>query len=194
MANKVRRNIKPTNYVSREEREERKRKRNIKIAGIFMLAIMLLSVVGFALITGGGYGQNSNSQSQTDISFQQFTDPGTGQVFWGAIINREQFIFLDIEGFDDFTNMKILGDELMSKEVVNVYIDTNFTSSDAIYNIEKVLNAYKIPNSRVSQLNCNANTIVLTNENKYEGDCMIFEAPKGEESRFSEVLLYHIVK
>jgi hypothetical protein len=188
---------KDVKYVSKADRDELKDKRKKMFIGMFMLVIMVLSVAGFALMTGGGQGGNSGGPNgnPSEIPFQQFTDPSSGQIFWGAIKNSEQFIFLDIEGFEDFTNLRELSNVIKSKNAINIYVDSNFTSSDTIYNLEKALNAFEIPNSRVNELSCEPSTLILTNEaNDINGECMVFVAPKGEETRYSEALLYHMLQ
>ena len=79
--------------------QEKKEKKKNLIISLFILAIMVLSVVGFAMMSGGGSGTNNNG-TPNEIPFQQFQDPETGIIFWGAIRNSEQFIFENIDGFE----------------------------------------------------------------------------------------------
>lgn len=54
-----------------------------KGGSIFILIIMLVSLVGFAMMSGGRSNSQGESTQLSDIPFQQMTDQTSGQVFGG---------------------------------------------------------------------------------------------------------------
>ena len=166
-----------------------------KVASLFILGIMILSMGGFALMSGGGFGSGSNDNLPSNVDFQKFNDQTTGQEFWGAIKNSEQFIFMTIDGYDNNTVMANLADEVKSYQSITIFEDTDFESPDALFLFEKSLRGLSIPTQRIVDVNCNAGTIIFThNVSNYDGDCMIFDVPEGEEHIYSEILTYHLIK
>lgn len=190
--------IKEVKKLGRYERDAKRQERSKKVASLVILVIMALSVLGFAFISGGGQLENSNGTSNNfPFNLNAFQNPTTGELYPGAVINNEQFIFLDgVDGYEDFQNLNELGKQIKQNDVLNIYVNSNFTSDDALFVIEqKLFNAFDIASNRVQNLSCETPTLVMTNGFKEEfSNCLVFEAPKGEESRFSDILAYHMVK
>jgi hypothetical protein len=112
------------------------------------------------------------------------------------VINSEHFIFFNgVEGFDERQDLESLASQIKSNQFVNVYVDSNYTSSDSLFVVEKALRALEIPTQRVNgELSCTSNTLVFTNNMDLEGDCMFFKAAQGEEYLESDILVYHLIK
>lgn len=174
------------------------KKKKVKFDGnfwmsIFILTIMVLSIVGFAMMSGN-YGSKGGSSTSlpSNLDLQEFNQ--NGEVFWGAIRNNEQFVFMNIEGYDSNLVMAGLARRIKSQSSVNVYVDLGFESSDSLYVVEKALRGLKIDSHRVSESECNSNTLVFTNNASFEGDCMKFISSNAEAYANADVLVYHLVK
>lgn len=160
---------------------------------MFILVIMVLSLAGFAMMSGGG-GSSSSSTSNADYSLSQ-RQTTTGEMVWAAKLNGEQFVFFSIDGFEDDSEMASLADSLKTKSVVNVYVDSNFTFSDARFLLEKSLNALKIPYQSLSEEICDENTIILITSFRNESSCMQFVAISQDEASYkAQSLSYHMIK
>ncbi|MFW5704876.1 MAG: hypothetical protein ACOCXG_03445 [Nanoarchaeota archaeon] len=159
-----------------------------------LIIIMIASLGGFALMgTGGNSG--SNNGDADEIPFQQFQDPETGQIFWGAVKNGEQFIFMDISGYDNRTQLSNLATEIKTKSYVDLYLAENFTSFDSVYLIEKAFRGLKIESQRINNITDCSNTLVLTNNaTGFDESCMIFAPEQGEEYLDTEILVYHLIQ
>ena len=180
---------------SKKIREEDLQRKN-RYIGLFMLGMMLFSIAGFAFLSsgGGGFG-SSGSSSVRDIPLQNFqTD--TGEIFWGAIKNQYEFVFMDISGFDENFEMEKLANNLKDKNNVFIYVDDNFDSSDSIFLIRKILSAYDINSAYLNEFECSSNSLILTNNMSLEvhEDCMIFNVEEGTEFYNAESLVYHLLK
>jgi len=157
---------------------------------IFILIIMVLSVLGFAL--SGSSGSKGSDNHPSEVPFQQFDN--NGQVFWGAIKNNEQFIFDDIAGFDEDNATAALANRIKSQNNVEIYIDGNFSSNEALYLIEKSFRALKIKYNKTKDKKCDSNTIVLTNNDTLKGDCIKFVSTNEEAFNKANVLTYYLIK
>ena len=159
---------------------------------MFILIIMVFSTLGFALMSGGGSTSSSDGSLPSEVVFQQFENEG--QVFWGAIKNNEQFIFMSIDGFDADLVSTGLANKIKSQTSVELYIDDEFTSSDALYLIEKALRGLKIKYNRTNDLKCESNTLVFMTNSSIEGDCIKFISNNDDAYLKAETLTYHLVK
>jgi len=168
-----------------------------KYMGIFLLVVMIFSIGGFALI-GTDFGSDGSSSDSQNFPLTEgaFQNSQTGEAYWGAIVNGEQFIFMNgIKGYDDFQNFASVATVIKTKDLVKIYVDEGFASDDALYLIEqKVFTALKIGYFRTNESTCDGSTLIFTNENKFGEGCLVFEAPKGEESAFADILAYHFIK
>lgn len=182
----------------RKTPEEKQQRRNF-IASMVLLFIMLFSIAGFALVSSGGGIFTSGSSSQSvrgDVPLgQHFQDSTTGQLYWGAVIGGEQFIFYNgINGYEENYEMMNLAEEIKSQEMISVYVDDGFFSDDSIFVITKALNALGIPNVRISNPDCSPNVLFMTNNLSMEGNCMIFMAEEGAEFFMADPLVFHLIK
>lgn len=185
-------------------RVEKKEKKNVSskkedsvekkrvVMSLFILVIMVFSVAGFALMMGGGTG-NGDGNTPNEVPFQQFNDQQTGQVFWGAIKNGEQFIFMSIEGYENNTQMANLAEKIKTKQSINVYVDESFKSSDAVFLIEKGLTGLDIDHNRVTEKQCTENTLVLTTNSIGYESCMVFESENSNAYQKADILVYHLI-
>ena len=183
----------------KNEKEKISKKRNTsesnkKYMALSILIIMVVSVVAFAFISRTGHDDNSQNSGR-DIPLGLNYQDNQGNTYYGARINGEDFIFREgIEGFEGIESSRQLAEKIKTKEILKIYVDKNFTSGDAVYLIEKSLNVLEITHTRIDELNCDSETLVITNENNFEGECLVFESPKGEENYLSQALVYHIIK
>ena len=165
-----------------------------KYMALFIMILMVVSVVAFAFISRTGNGDNSQNSGR-DISLGLNYRDEQGNTYYGARINEEEFIFIEgIEGFEGIESLRQLAEKIKIIKIIKIYIDENFTSGDAVYLIEKSLNALEITHTRINESNCDSETLVITNERDFEGECLVFESPKGEESYLSQALVYHLIK
>ncbi len=177
--------------IKTNHHEKEQQKKNL-IASLVILAIMVLSIAGFALMSGGNI---SSSSSSSNLPLGQNFQDADGNLYYGAVKNGEQFIFLNgIDGYDENTQMSQLSQKILSHPIIDVYIDPAFTSDDSIYIIEKALSANLIYSQRIQNTSCEAETLIFTYNNTYSGDCMVFVAIPGEEYTQAEALLYHLIK
>ncbi len=183
----------------KHKREQISKKRNTsdlnkKYMALTIMILMILSVVAFAFISSTGSGNNSQNSGR-DISLGLNYRDEQGNTYYGARINEEEFIFIEgIEGFEGIESSRQLAERIKTKKILKIYIDENFTSGDAVYLIEKSLNALEITHTRINELSCDSETLVITNKRDFEGECLVFESPKGEENYLSQALVYHLIK
>lgn len=173
---------------------EKKEESNILIPSIILLVIMVFSMFGFAL---SGSGSSSSSTSGgSDVAFgQNFQNPETGELYYGTVKNGEQFVFYTIEDYDLDIVESGIARRLKEHSFVNLYIDSEFDSSNARYLIEKSLRANGIVYNQVFERECYENTLVLTTNTSYEGDlCIKFIASNEEAENKANILSYHLVK
>lgn len=160
---------------------------------------MLVSLVGFAMMSGGRSNSQGESTQLSDIPFQQMTDQTSGQVFWGARLNGEDIIFLNIDQYKDREDLKTLAEQIGQQSTVRLSLDESFSSSTALFYIEKALRGRGISYTKEKNLSCDSdgsNILFLTSdaENKDEQQgCMVFYAKEGEADSEAEGLSYYLV-
>lgn len=165
-------------------------------ASMILLVIMVLSIAGFAL-SGGSVGSSSNSNSNSmpsEIPFQQFQDQESGQIFWGAIRNSEQFIYMNITGFDNRTDLINLAAEIKQHTYINIYKDSSFNSAEADYVLDKAFRGIQIGTQKLTNETCDSNTLYLTTNQNFTGDCMIFHPEVGQEYNDANILVYFLIQ
>lgn len=177
--------------VVKDHHEKKMKTRNLVIS-LFLLGIMLLSIIGFAMMSSDGTVSNDPNTVPKELDFRQVEQ--NGQVFWVAIKNHEVFIFETIEGYDARVDLNGLAETIKSKKNINIYVDNGFESSDAIFMIDKVFTGLQISSQKVNQRTCDENTLVLTHNKSFEGNCMKFISNNGEEYKDVNILVYHLVK
>jgi len=152
--------------------KKKKGDKNMTIT-IAILAIMVLSVLGYAVSTNtGGSNSGNNGVQGQDVPFQYFDQYGV----WAAVKGGTQFVFQDISTYQNMTNMKNIAMQLKGMNHVDVYVDDGFTYDTAVYLIEtQLFGAFEIGTQRITDKNCNAGTLVFTtNASAFQGDCMVF--------------------
>lgn len=186
--------MKKEKLTRKEQREEKRRKRNNLIVGLVMLFLMVFSLVGFAL-TGSTSPTSSNQELPDNLPLQQFTDPGSGTVFWGAIVNGEQFVFFDIEQYAGRDDLEALSNQMRAQTgVVDLFVDGNFSDGNSLFLVERSFSALQIPTQRIANFTCAPNTFIFTNNKNLTGDCMIFAFENSEAPLNAEGLAYYIVR
>lgn len=172
-----------------------------KYGGLFLLAVMVLSIAGFALSQGGGYSADNGGDGSQNFPLTQgaFQNSQTQESYWGAVIQGERFIFQNgIDGYEDFQDMAELANSIKSKseQILSIKIDSNFTNSDALYLIEEKLFPVTGIETKMSLdiTPCNENTILFTNKFVENSTCLQFVAPQGEEANFADIFVYHMIK
>ncbi len=174
---------------------EKIRERNVLIISLFIAVIMIFSIVGFALMSGGPSGSSSGSM---DFPLQAgaFRDD-IGNTYWGAVKNSEQFVFYSVDGFDERQDIGLLAQRMKNYNLIEVFVDSNFTDSNALYMIEnKISNAIDINFVRVNDGSCDMeNKLIVSNNVSYEdGNCMKFIVSNENASIEADMLAYHMLK
>jgi len=177
--------------IKKDRHEKSVERRNFYIS-LFIMAIMLLSIVGFAMMNSNQSVSTEDGTIPKELEFKQVEQDG--QIFWVAIKNYEIFIFETIDGYDARVDMQDLANQIKSKKEIKIYVDNDFESSDAIFMVDKVLNGLQITSEKVQTKTCDENTLVLTNNKSFEGNCMKFISNKGEEYKDINILVYHLVQ
>jgi hypothetical protein len=179
----------------KEYRREEPDKKFPKIASLILLVIMLFSIGGFALSMSGGSGGATNPEDLQEVPFQQFQDPNSGQVFWGAIRNSEQFIFLNITGFDERQDLKVLSDEIKSTESVKVYYGEGVLSS-VPFLLERTLLGIRKDFEVIETPSCEAGVLLIETQSTINGACMNLEVGLSLESqnKETEILSYFLIQ
>lgn len=177
--------------IKREHKEKGIQRRNFYIS-LFILAIMLLSIVGFAMMNSNQNVSTEDGTIPKELEFKQVEQDG--KIFWVSIKNHEIFIFESIDGYDARVDMATLATQIKTKKEIKLYVDEGFESSDAIFMVNKVLKGLQITEQRVTTKICDENTLVLTHNQSFEGNCMKFISKKGEEYKDANILVYHLVQ
>ncbi len=161
-----------------------------KTASLILLAIMLISIVGFAFV-----GTSSDTSSTTSLPFGEYQTT-TGSV-WAAVINEEQFVFEEIDSLAQNQELEPIATSILNSNLVNVYVEDNFSNLDGAFLLEqKISAAYNIPIVRVQNLSCETTTTVVFtyNATNYDSSCLTIESIPGEEFYDANSLMYFLVK
>ena len=175
-----------TKYKKVDKKKDEKNK--VLIPSLVILFLMVLSIVGFSMQQGGG----SEGSTSSEIPLQQFEQQG--QVFWGAIKNNEQFIFLNIDTFEQEVELANLANQIKLRDNIGVYIDSNFSSDESLFLLDKVFRGLKIDKQNLFQEQCIEGVLYISNQDNLEGNCMKFIPEQGLEYNKTEVLVYHLIK
>ena len=163
-----------------------------------MLAVMVLAVLGFAFLISGGSGLNPQNSQTDNVPFGQFQHPETQETFWAAIINGEYFYFLDIEGFDENTELREKARILRSEDFWQIYIHESYIGSNGPFLIEeKMRNAFGTISTRINETpTCETPTIVFTSQRNttYTNKCVALYFEEGEDERTASNLAYFLVQ
>jgi len=182
--------------VKKNKKEDNYDEPQGKVAAIIILIIMVLSIAGFAVLMGGpavDNGSNSNLASEVPMG-EIFQNPNTGEVYLGTIRNNEQFIFQDITGYEEDLQMLDIAENIKSKEVIEVYVDSTFNSDESVFLIEKALTGIKKIYTRTLDSTCTTNKLVLTTNETFDSNCIVFSTALNDEYRRADILVYHLVK
>ncbi len=177
--------------IKKENHEKEIKRKNLYIS-IFILIIMVSSIVAFAIMSSNSDISTNSNEIPKELAFKQVEQ--NGQFFYVAIKNHEMFVFETIDGFDTRVDLANLAAQIKSKKDIKIYVDKNFESSDAIFMINKVFTGLQISSNIITEQTCDENTLVLTNNASFSGNCMKFISNKGEEYADSNILVYHLVK
>lgn len=175
--------------MAKQKKTQKIEKNSTFWMSIFIIAIMILSIGGFAM---SGTSFQSSNKIPDEVAFQQFETEG--QIFWGAVKNKEQFIFLDIAGFDNQTEELEIATQIKLQNNINIYIDEGFESSDTIFLLEKALRGLRINSQQITTKECNSNTLILTNNESLEGNCIKFISNNEDAYRKAEIVTYYLVQ
>ncbi len=181
-----------TKKLIKDKPKEKKDHKKLVISIIFAF-LMITSIIGFSM-SGNSLAKN---KSGTNISLQEnvFQNPQTGELYWGAIIGKEQFIFFEnVENYLNDDEMYLKAQKLKNSSLINIYIqdeaDYNF-----IFELERTFNALNILNQRSTENICDSNTIVfIDNSSNIEGDCIVFENNGDEIYSKVQSLLFNLLR
>lgn len=161
---------------------------------IFILILMVASVVAFALsgAPSGGSVQNADQ----DFPFgQNFQNPETGELYWGARINGESFIFFNIDGYDQALIEAGLAKKIGEQTSIKIYVDEGYTSTESVFLVEKGLTGLGIGFEEIETMGvCESNVLVFTQNVSYSGDCMKFISNEDDAQLVADKVLYHLIK
>lgn len=160
---------------------------------IFILIIMVMSIAGFAMMSSSNGGQRTNSNGlpqNLDLTMQQ----QDGQNYWIAVRDYKPFIFTNIDGYDQDLVSIGIANKLKSKSVVNIYVDENYESQDAVFLLERALLGLKIMTTQLIEYNCDENSVVFTYNQSITGNCIIINVQKDDAYKKAESIVYNLVK
>ena len=182
--------------MSRQKKTEEQRiefNTNFWVSIVFLI-IMILSIVGFAMMSSGGASSSNTGEMPENLPMQIVEYEGN--TYYVSIKNSEQFVFTP-DGVELFQSDLItagIANKISAAESLKIVSLGNFTSADADYLLEKVLRANKVPFEYVQDGSCDsASTLVLTN-NIVEGDCIQFISSNEEAYEKMTSVVYHLVK
>ena len=156
---------------------------------MFILVLMVLSIAGFAMISGGP-NAGAKYKKQQDVPLQYFEQYGV----WATIKNGQEFVFKDIYQFNNMSSIENLADKIKMKNNLDVYVDSNFDPSAQLLFL-KGLKALNINSNIITNISCDENTILLLNDNKnITGGCLQFISPQDQEYNQTNALIYYLVK
>ena len=162
---------------------------------IFGSVLMLILMVASIVAIGSGSSQSSNTESglPSNIDFQQFDQEGV--TFWGAIKNKEQFIFMNITNYENRTDLMELSDSIKAQSSMIIYQDKDFQSYDSKFLIQKAFKGLQIELiESTEEPVCNANSLVLTYDKTLSGDCLQFVTSEEKSYNDAENLVYFLVQ
>jgi len=169
-----------------------------RVAAIIFLLIMLLSTVGFAMLIGGGGGSsNNNGDLPTEVPMGElFQNSNTGELYLGTVRNGEQFIFVNYNETTYENNNKLieLAERIKIAKRMDIYVDKSFNSSESQFLISKALTGLKTPSDLTINNACNGETLILTQNEITDKNCLVFNPKIGEEYLDTEILIYNILK
>jgi len=182
----------------KELRREKLKKKEKKIQfnsnfwiGMFILVTMVLSIAGFAMISGGP-NAGVKYKKQQDVPLQYFDKYG----LWATVKNNQQFVFKDINQYNNMSNIEDLSNVIKTKDYLNIYVAPNFDPSSELL-FSKALNALNINYNKITNIKCNNDTILLLNQNNNNnitGDCLRFIGINDQEYNQTNALVYYLVR
>ncbi len=182
---------------NKKENKNIKKKKKVEFNAQFwmsisLLVIMVLSIAGFAMLSAGPT-RNSDGKYTQDIPLQYFDQYGV----WATVKNGEQFIFDDINKYEQMTYLGDLSNQIKNNELIYLDYPENYDPSSIIL-LEKALKASRIKYIEIgneSNFNCNSSTLVLTyNDSNLIGNCMRLVSKSNESYEMTKALVYYLVK
>lgn len=175
-----------------KRREDGEMSTKNKVISMIILIIMVMSVAGYALISGGDTGGNDSANQEVPLQQVEYQ----GQVLWVAVKNSQQFVFFNIDRYVGDSEMEALANKIKANKAISLYVDSSFNSGDSLYLIEKALKGLKIKFTRSYDSSCSTPTLVLTiNETAvYNENCYVLLADSISSYNSSENLVYQLVK
>jgi hypothetical protein len=178
------------------KKDDEKRKKNNVIVSLVIVFIMVLSMVGFVVMSGGNpQGQQNGEISDFPLTENAFRDTA-GNSYWGAVKNSEQFVFADVEGYEQRTDLIEIAEKLKNQRVVELYIDDNITDSNAKFMIEqKISDAFEISFAQTEDMSCDKeNKLIITSSNNISGNCMIIQTSDQFAEEDTQTLAFHMLR
>ena len=161
--------------------------------GIFILITMVFSLAGFALISAGPNSKSSGIKAGHNIPLQYFPKYGV----WATVINNQQFVFKDINQFQNLIDIQGIADNMKKKDYLNLYFSDDFDPSSRFI-LLNALKALKINYDIKPEAKCDDDSMLLfstINESKnISGNCIIFIGNGNQTYNRSNALVYYLVK
>ncbi len=164
-----------------------------KVMSFGLLIILCVSVIAYAFISGDS---STNVNQNQDVPFGKiFKNSQTEELYYGTIKNKEQFIFVNMTGYEDNRNLSQIADRIKENTRLEIFVDSSYNSSESVFLIEKALRALEIDYTKVyveSNLNTDIESLILTKNNtKNYPNSIVYE---DENYLVTENLVYHLVK
>lgn len=170
---------------------KKKEKNTTLWMSIFIMIIMVFSIIGFAMMSGGKSGGIAGGSSQPDeMPLRKIEQDG--QIFWAAIKNGELFVFDDIDQYMYNPTQEELANLIKQQKSVSLYVEDNF-STEAEFLIEKALRGLKIQYTQIFVFDNEPNTLLLTNNVSKTG-AFIFAYVNEDAISKAEELVYYLVR
>jgi hypothetical protein len=166
-----------------------------KISSIILIILMFGSSIGFIFIFSIYYNPLTQQQNQNELPFQQFENEG--QIFWGAIKNSQEFLFLNISGFEERRDLEKIANKIKNNTKLNLFVLPDFNSTDKdsiLFEIEKSLKGLKIEYKTLileEELTNDIKNLVFTKTKKVYPNSIIYS---NENYNDSKILQYFLIR
>ncbi|MBS3098780.1 hypothetical protein J4462_01060 [Candidatus Pacearchaeota archaeon] len=180
--------------IGSEEDTEKKKKRNMSILGVFLLAILVLGTVGYGFLAGPGQNSIGNTQE-----LEEGVVTNLGQA-WAVRLGEQTFQFSN--SLESTQNISVnITSSLQDFTGQPLYIDSTNTAANT--EIAQVLGRFasrmqeacldSCPNRNVPEKNCTSNMIIWRDNIKpriyQEEKCIFIEG----DLQAADAFLYEIL-
>jgi hypothetical protein len=155
--------------------------------------LMITSIAGFALMWTSGVSTNKEGIPK-DYPLQLVNYKN--QTFWVVIKNYEQFVFDNIDVYQNDTEMIPTAEEFKNLTSIKLYISPNSDRS-AAFLIERLAKATDKPLTVINNSICESGVFYLSTpeeSSNITGDCLRFIYPKNKQYFEANSLVYYVLR